>query len=74
MINNEDPSFVNLPNPSIAKGHMPAQINELGKPSKTTNQIEISVEWPRKLTWLCAKIINSENIVPSNVQTRSAFT
>ena len=38
------PSFVNLPNPSSANGHIPAQTIEFAKPNNTTNQIEISAE------------------------------
>ncbi len=42
IINNEDPVFVNLPNPSIANGQIEGQINELANPSneiKTTDTI-----------------------------------
>jgi hypothetical protein len=44
MIITEAPNFVNLPNPSKAKGQIPAHTIELANPNNTTNQIEISTE------------------------------
>ena len=48
---NEAPILVNLPKPSNASGQIPAQTNELAKPSITTNHNEISVVCPKKVTW-----------------------
>ncbi len=74
MIITEAPSFVNLPNPSNANGHIPAHIIELANPNNTTNQIEISAGYPKKLTCPFAKMMNNVNIVPNNVQSLKAFT
>lgn len=74
MIMIEAPSFVNLPNPSKASGHIPAHIIELANPNNTTNQIEISAECPKKVTCPVAKMMRSVNITPNNVHSLNAFT
>ena len=74
MIMIDAPSFVNLPKPSKANGQIPAHIREFAKPNKTRNQIEISVEWPKKLTAPLAKMMSKEKINPEMVHSRNAFS
>lgn len=74
MIMMEAPSLVNLPNPSKASGHMPAHTSEFARPNKTTNQIEISVVCPKKLTEPLVKIISNVNITPNTVHILNIFT
>ena len=68
------PSLVYFPSPSSANGQMPAQTNELAKPSNTTNQIDISATCPNSLTWLWQKIISIVNKAPSIVHILNALT
>ena len=74
IIITEAPSFVHLPNPSKASGQIPAQTNELANPNNTTNQIEISAEWPKKLTCPLAKMMSNVSIVPNSVHSLNALT
>jgi hypothetical protein len=74
MIRREAPILVNLPNPSNASGQMPAHTRELARPSKTTNQIEISVVCRKKITCPREKIISKVNRIPNRVQALKALT
>ena len=74
MIINDAPIFVNFPKPSNANGHMPAHTIELANPNSTTNQIEISAVWPKKLTCPFAKMMSNVNSTPNNVHSLNAFT
>ena len=55
----EDPSLVKRPRPSNASGHMPAQINEFGKPKRTTNHIDMFAVWPKNVTFEFKNIISN---------------
>ena len=74
MIIMDAPNFVNRPNPSKASGQIPAHTNELANPNSTTNHIEMSVVWPRKLIVPFVKIMSNVNVPPSNVHIRNMFT
>ena len=68
IIMSEEPIFVRFPKPLIANGQMPAQISEFAKPNNTINQIETSVETPRKSTFPLVIMIAILNSKPNMVQ------
>ena len=68
------PIFVNLPKPSRAKGHIPAQISELAKPNKTTKQMLMSTFNPTNSTLPDVINIPKENSKPRMVHVLSALT
>ena len=41
MISNEEPIFVNFPNPSIARGQIEGHMSELARPSNATKVMEV---------------------------------
>lgn len=71
IINMDAPIFVNLPKPSNANGHIPAQTSELAKPNNTTNHIDRSAVWPKKVTWPLEKTISNVNVAPIIVHIRN---
>ena len=68
------PNLVNFPKPSMAKGHIPAQIKEFANPNNTTNQILQSACKPANLTGPDANKMPIVNIRPNKVHIRSAVT
>ena len=73
IIKTEAPNFVKRPNPFNARGHIPAQTNELANPNSTTNQIEIWVSNPNKDTLPFTNKINNENDNPMIVHILRTF-
>ena len=68
------PNLVNFPKLSIAKGHIPAQINEFANPNNTTKQILQVACKPANLTGPDANKMPIVNIRPNKVHIRSAVT
>ena len=68
------PILVNLPKPSSANGHIPAQISELAKPNNTTKQMLMSTFNPTNSTLPDVINIPKENSNPRMVHVLSALT
>lgn len=67
ITNKEEPILVNLPNPRMDKGHIPAYIREFGNPKSTRNQIEKFASCPNKVKSTSEKTTPNEKIKP-NIQ------
>ena len=65
------PNFVKRPSPSSASGHIPAHTNEFANPKSTTNQMDMSLVWPKNVTWpLCINYEECEDNSKHGAQTK----